>query len=179
LRRWRAHVPAYFHSTAAAFAAALQPPRELTAPRAHSGSMLDPAANVAISAIGSANILLAYILVSFRSELGSWGVAPEGAPYQVINLIGGAFACAGAFATENPGSYPLGVLEGIWAAIAAAALVRIAWRRRSGGGGGGVSDKAAGGGGGGGGDAAAPGGGVVGGGLHRADGRQPLDDAAA
>ena len=91
--------------------------------------MLDAGANVAISAIGSAHILLAYILVSFPAELGRFAVSPSGVPYQIINLIGGAFACAGAFATENPGSYPLGVLEGIWALIALTALLRIFYGR--------------------------------------------------
>ena len=91
--------------------------------------MLDTNANVAISAIGSIHILLAYILVSFRAELGRFGVAPDGVPYQVINLIGGAFAAAGAFATENPGSYPLGALEAIWAFIALLALVKIFFKK--------------------------------------------------
>ncbi len=50
---------------------------------------------------------------------------------QLLNLFGGGFAAASAYITNNAGALPLAVLETIWAAIALAGLVQIAWARWS------------------------------------------------
>ena len=89
-------------------------------------------ANAAIGAIGSACILLAYVLITFSAgvaRLTGWRPGPDTYTYHSLNLVGGTLAAAAAYLTEDVGAIPLGVLETIWAAIAIGGLAQIAWRR--------------------------------------------------
>ncbi len=94
--------------------------------------LIDDTSNVVIGSIGSACILLAYILITFSS---GWTFLPAhlqcntrgtSIHYQLLNLVGGVLAAASAFLTENKGVFPLAVLETIWAIIAIVGLVQIA-----------------------------------------------------
>ena len=99
------------------------------------GDLISPKANAAIGAIGSACILLAYLLLTFQSvvlRLTKLQFTSDTVAYHALNLVGGALAGASAFITEDVGAIPLGILETVWAVIAIGGLLQIAWRWRSG-----------------------------------------------
>ena len=98
-------------------------------------ALLSERDNAGVGAVGSFCILLAYVLISFADDVhrvtGWRPSASEGYAVQVLNLLGGGFAAASAYITDNSGALPLAVLETIWAAIALAGLVQIARARWS------------------------------------------------
>jgi hypothetical protein len=67
--------------------------------------------------IGSAAVILAYVLVSLNRLKG------DSAVYQVLNLVGGAFLITN---TIYWGAYPSTFVNFVWVCIAAFALARIA-----------------------------------------------------
>ena len=92
-------------------------------------ALLSERDNAGVGAVGSFCILLAYVLISFADaiqRLTGWRPsATRGYAVQTLNLLGGGFAAASAFITQNSGALPLAVLETIWAAIALVGLSRI------------------------------------------------------
>ena len=98
-------------------------------------ALLSERDNAGVGAVGSFCILLAYLLISFADDVhrvtGWRPSASQGYAVQVLNLLGGGFAAASAYITDNSGALPLAVLETIWAAIALAGLVQIARARWS------------------------------------------------
>ena len=94
--------------------------------------LISESSNAAIGAIGSACILGAYVLITFSSHvhrLTGWRPSPQSYTYQVLNLLGGGFAGASAYLTQDQGALPLAVLETIWAIIAVAGLVHVTAER--------------------------------------------------
>ena len=91
--------------------------------------MITENANAGVGAIGSACILGAYCLLTFSAALSRTGLpfttTSNSLHYQVLNLIGGAFAAASALLTVNNGALPLAVLELVWAIIAFVGIVQI------------------------------------------------------
>ena len=69
---------------------------------------------------GSLIICAAYFMVSRRMA------DPEGAAYQVANLVGAALLLVSLWFRPNPGAI---LIEVIWAAIALMSLVRLLRRR--------------------------------------------------
>ena len=98
-------------------------------------ALLSERDNAGVGAVGSFCILLACVLISFADNVhrvtGWRPSATRGYTVQLLNLFGGGFAAASAYITNNAGALPLAVLETIWAAIALAGLVQIAWARWS------------------------------------------------
>ena len=96
-------------------------------------ALLSERDNAGVGAVGSFCILLAFVLISFADNVhratGWRPSATRGYTVQLLNLFGGGFAAASAYITNNAGALPLAVLETIWAAIALAGLVQIAWAR--------------------------------------------------
>lgn len=86
--------------------------------------------NVAIGAVGSFCMLLAYTLLSCRRHVAGRApciaVTEVSLLYCTLNLVGGALASASAIMTRTPGSYPLAVLEGAWAIVGAIGLWHLA-----------------------------------------------------
>lgn len=68
-----------------------------------------------ISTLGVSLILLAFVLVTFK-----WST-PDKPITLILNFIGAALACWGAALIE---SFPFVVLEGAWALVAGAGLLR-------------------------------------------------------
>ena len=90
------------------------------------------AANIAVGAVGSFAMLLAYTLLSCRRHVprvGCLEVSEESLLYCSLNLVGGSLASASAIMTRTPGSYPLAVLEGAWAIVGAVGLWHLAMGR--------------------------------------------------
>jgi hypothetical protein len=74
-----------------------------------------------IGATGVALLLLAFLLTSF-----GW-LASRSALYHALNVLGAGLSCT---ASALIGSVPLVVLQGTWAAVALAALLRALWVAR-------------------------------------------------
>ena len=70
----------------------------------------------AIGLVGALLLCAAYFLVSRRA------LDPEGARYQLMNLVGAALLLVSLWFRPNPGAI---LIEVIWAAIALTALVRL------------------------------------------------------
>eukprot|EP01137_Pigoraptor_chileana_P019476 Opistho-2@80584 len=84
---------------------------------------------IVIGACGSFCMLLAFALLNFNRNLGSFGLDETNWKYHALNAVGGALASSSAILTNEAGSYPLAVLEGAWCIIGVVGLVRI-WRER-------------------------------------------------
>lgn len=74
----------------------------------------------AVGVAGSLFICAAYFMVSRRMA------DPEGAAYQLANLVGAALLLVSLWFRPNPGAI---LIEVIWAAIALMALLRLLRRR--------------------------------------------------
>ena len=100
-------------------------------------AIITESANAGIGAVGSACILLAYVLITFSVILSNWSggritTTGRSLHYQLLNLVGGGLAAASAYLTENKGALPLAVLETIWAIIALCGLFDIFCSRKQG-----------------------------------------------
>jgi len=96
--------------------------------------IISESSNAGIGAIGSACILLAYVLITFATmvhRFTGWLPRSDSLTYQTLNLIGGAFAAASAYLTADVGALPLAVLESIWAVIAVAGIAQILCRGKA------------------------------------------------